>query len=109
MNVAKATGSKGLCLSIFFREDISRRFRQRVNQMQAAFHAYNAQRRSQRIGGCSVWSDDADLNAIGQAEASGDARRGVGRHAKQWISLEPGFVVYGDGDLVIEQHGAALH
>src|ERR1700691_3473316 len=24
------------------------------------------------------------------------------------ISLEPGFVVYGDGDLVIEQHGAAL-
>ena len=31
------------------------------------------------------------------------------RHAKQWISLEPGFVVYGDGDLVIEQHGAALH
>jgi hypothetical protein len=37
------------------------------------------------------------------------AKRGVGRHAKQWISLEPGFVVYGDGDLVIEQHGAALH
>jgi len=28
------------------------------------------------------------------------AKRGVGRHAKQWISLEPGFVVYGDGDLV---------
>ena len=22
------------------------------------------------------------------------AKRGVGRHAKQWISLEPGFVVY---------------
>ena len=37
------------------------------------------------------------------------AKRGVGRHAKQWISLEPGVVVYGDGDLVIEQHGAALH
>jgi MinD-like ATPase involved in chromosome partitioning or flagellar assembly len=37
------------------------------------------------------------------------AQRGVGRHAKQWISLEPGFVVYGDDDLVIEQHGAALH
>ena len=37
------------------------------------------------------------------------AKRGVGRHAKQWISLEPGFVVYGDDDLVIEQHGAALH
>ena len=37
------------------------------------------------------------------------AKRGVGRHAKQWISPEPGFVVYGDGDLVIEQHGAALH
>jgi hypothetical protein len=25
------------------------------------------------------------------------------------VPLEPGFVVYGDGDLVIEQHGAALH
>ena len=37
------------------------------------------------------------------------AKRGVGRHAKQWISLEPGFVVYGDDDLVIEQHGVALH
>ena len=37
------------------------------------------------------------------------AKRGVGRHAKQWISLEPGFVVYGDSYLVIEQHGAALH
>jgi len=37
------------------------------------------------------------------------AKRGGGRHAKQWISLEPGFGVYGDGDLVIEQHGAALH
>jgi hypothetical protein len=37
------------------------------------------------------------------------AMRGVGRYAKQWISLEPGVVVYGDGDLVIEQHGAALH
>jgi hypothetical protein len=37
------------------------------------------------------------------------AKRGIGRHAKQWISLEPGFVVYGDDDLVIEQHGAALH
>ena len=37
------------------------------------------------------------------------AKRGVGRHAKQWISLEPGFVVYGDSYLVIEQHGASLH
>ena len=37
------------------------------------------------------------------------AKRGVGRHAKQWISLEPGFVVYGDGGLVVEQHGATLH
>jgi hypothetical protein len=37
------------------------------------------------------------------------AKRGVGRHAKQWISLEPGFVVYGDDELVIERHGAALH
>jgi hypothetical protein len=37
------------------------------------------------------------------------AQRGVGSYAKQWISLEPGVVVYGDGDLVIEQHGAALH
>ena len=37
------------------------------------------------------------------------AKRGVGRHAKQWISLGPGFVVYGDSYLVIEQHGAALH
>jgi hypothetical protein len=27
------------------------------------------------------------------------AKRGVGRYAKQWISLEPGFVVYGDDDL----------
>lgn len=37
------------------------------------------------------------------------AKRGVGNYAKQWISLEPGLVVYGDGELVIEQHGAALH
>jgi hypothetical protein len=37
------------------------------------------------------------------------AKRGVGSHAKQWISLEPGFVVYGDSYLVIEQHGAAMH
>jgi hypothetical protein len=37
------------------------------------------------------------------------AKRGVGGHAKQWISLEPGFVVYGDSYLVIEQHDAALH
>ena len=29
------------------------------------------------------------------------AKRGVGRHAKQWISLEPGFVVYGDSYLVV--------
>lgn len=37
------------------------------------------------------------------------AKRGVARYSNQWISLEPGFVVYGDGNLVIEQHGAALH
>jgi hypothetical protein len=27
------------------------------------------------------------------------AKRGVGRYAKQWISLEPGVVAYGDVDL----------
>jgi hypothetical protein len=52
-------------------------------------------------------SDDDDLFV--ERNGKRIAKRGVGRHAKQWISLEPGFVVYGDDDLVIEQHGAALH
>jgi hypothetical protein len=51
--------------------------------------------------------DDDDLFV--ECNGKRIAKRGVGRHAKQWISLEPGFVVYGDDDLVIEQHGAALH
>jgi hypothetical protein len=55
--------------------------------------------------GCVLEADDLFVERNGTKIA----KRGVGRHAKQWVSLEPDFVEYGDSYLAIEQHGAALH